>query len=161
MPSDVRLRAVIDADLPIFFIQEQDPDANYMAAFTAPDPTDRAAFDAHWRKIRGDATILLRTILADGQVAGNIASFERWGAREVSYWLGREFWGRGIATAALTLFLAELTIRPLTARAAHDNLASIRVLEKCGFTVTGRDKGFADARGAEIEEVILTLADTV
>jgi RimJ/RimL family protein N-acetyltransferase len=158
MATHVTLRAVIDADLPIFFVQQLDLDANYIAAFTADNPADRAAFDAHWQRIRGDASILVRTVVADGQVAGYIASFERWGSREVSYWLGREFWGRGIATTALRLFLGELTARPLAARAAADNHASIRVLQKCGFTVTGHDRGFAHARGAEIDELILTLA---
>ena len=149
---------MIDDDLPIFFVQQLDPDANYMAAFTAPDPTDRAAFAAHWAKIRGDDSIVLRTIVCDGQVAGYVASFVAWGERQVSYWLGKEYWGRGIATTGLRLFLCELKSRPLAARAAKDNLASIRVLEKCGFTITGHDRGVAEARGMEIDEVLLTLA---
>ncbi len=152
---NVALRPVTDDDLPIFFDHQLDPAANRMAAFTRGDPADRAAFTAHWAKIRGDDTVTLRTILLDGRVAGHIASFERFGEPEVTYWIGREYWGRGVATAALRAFLAEIPARPLYARAAADNSASIRVLEKCGFTVSGRDRGFANARGEEVEELIL------
>jgi RimJ/RimL family protein N-acetyltransferase len=97
------LRPVIDADLPVFFAQEQDPEASWMAAFTAKDPSDRAAFDAHWARIRGNPDILHRTILVGEEVAGYVASFEAWGARQLSYWLGREDWGQGIATAARSI----------------------------------------------------------
>jgi RimJ/RimL family protein N-acetyltransferase len=158
MTSTLLLREVRDEDLPIFFVQELDPEAVYMAAFTADDPTDRAAFDAHWQRIRSDSTILNRTIVVDGQVAGHVASFTYGDEREVTYWLGKEFWGQGIATRALAAFLQEETTRPLHARAAQDNIGSIRVLQKCGFTIIGEDKGFANARGAEIEEYVLVLA---
>ena len=158
MANDIVLRDVIDDDLPIFFEQQLDPDANYMAAFTTKDPTDRDAFTAHWARIRADETIINRTILCDGQVAGSVASFEDFGQLEVTYWLGREFWGKGIATRALAALLAYQTTRPIYARAAKDNLASLRVLQKCGFVITGEDKGFANARGQEIEEYMLTLA---
>jgi RimJ/RimL family protein N-acetyltransferase len=156
--GDVVLRDVIDDDLAIFFDQRLDPDANYMAAFTAEDPADRAAFMAHWKKILGDDTIIKNTILFDGQVAGDIASFEMFGERVVGYWIGRQYWGKGIATRALAAFLGLVKGRPLFARVAKDNVASLRVLQKCGFTITGEDKGFANARGNEIEEYLLTLA---
>ena len=155
MTSDVRLRDVTDADLPIFFEQQLDPDANRMAAFPA---RDRQAFTAHWTKILGDPTIIIKTILFDGQVAGNIVSFEQSGKPLVGYWLGKEYWGRGIATKALSQFLGHVTARPLYAHVAKHNIASIRVLEKCGFTISGYDKGFANARGEEVEEVILKLS---
>ncbi len=158
MTGMLRLRAIQDDDLPIFFAHQLDPEANYMAAFTADDPTDRAAFDAHWRRIRADRTNLTRTILVDEQVAGHIASFEYAGVREITYWIGKEFWGRGIATRALAAFLQEERTRPLHARAAQDNIASVRVLQKCGFTIVGEDQGFANARGAEIKEYLLILA---
>lgn len=158
MANDIVLRDVTDDDLPIFFEQQRDPDANYMAAFTSRDPTDRDAFMAHWARIRADQTIINRTVVCDGQVAGSVASFGDFGQLEVTYWLGREFWGRGIATQALTAFLAYQTTRPIYARAAKDNAASLRVLQKCGFVITGEDKGFANARGQEIEEYLLTLA---
>ena len=157
MPADVRLRAIADADLPTLFEQQLDPAANHMAAFTHPDPADRAAFDAHWAKIRADPTVTQLTILVDGAVAGWVGSYGPPDEPEVTYWLGREFWGRGLATQALRQFLAIQTQRPIYARAAQDNLGSVRVLEKCGFQHLGVERGFANARGAEIEEVRLVL----
>ena len=159
MTSDVLLRDVTEADLPIFFEQQRDPAANQMAAFTAKDPADREAFTAKWAKILGDDTVTKKAILVNGQVAGSVSSFVApWsGQLEVTYWVGREYWGRGIATKALTAFLGHLKARPVYARAAKDNIASIRVLAKCGFTISGHDKGFANARGEEVEEVVLRL----
>lgn len=156
MKSDILLREVIDGDLPIFFEQQRDADANYMAAFTAKNPADRDAFMGHWTRILGDETTTIRTILFDGQVAGSILIYEEQvGQPEVSYWIGKEYWGKGIATAALSAFLLQIKAHPLYARAAKDNLASLRVLEKCGFRIVGQDKGFANARGQEIEEFLL------
>jgi RimJ/RimL family protein N-acetyltransferase len=131
--------------------------ANHMAAFTAKDPTDREAFTAHWTRVLGDDTITKKTVLVRGQVAGHVVSFERFGKPEVSYWIGRDHWGKGIATAALSALLDLVTERPLYARVAKDNVASLRVLEKCGFAICGDDKGFANARGVEVEEFILRL----
>ncbi len=155
--GNVLLREVKEGDLPIFFEHQKDPDANYIAAFTAKDPTDESAFAKHWNRILTDEGIVTRTILFDGQVAGHVVSFEQFGEREVSYWIGKRHWGKGIATHALAMFLKEMKIRPLYARAAKDNLASIRVLKKCGFAVIGEDKCFANARGEEVEEFILRL----
>jgi RimJ/RimL family protein N-acetyltransferase len=157
MTGTVLLREVADDDLPIFFEQQRDPDANRMVAFTVRDPEDRGAFAAHWARIRGDDTTTIRTILFDGRVAGYVASFVRLGKPEVCYWVGKEYWGRGVATAALAQFLGGLETRPLFAGVARDNIASIRVLEKCGFTICGSDKGYSKARGEEVEEVLLEL----
>jgi RimJ/RimL family protein N-acetyltransferase len=151
------LRPVNDADLPFFFEFNRDPVACQMAAFTAEDPNDRAGFDAHWAKIQAHEGVTIRTILWDGLVAGSILIHNWFGDWEVSYWVGREFWGQGIATQALTAFLEEIKTRPLNGRAAADNIGSIRVLEKCGFEDRGTDRGFANARGEEIDEVILVL----
>ena len=157
MPKDIHLRDVIEADLPIFFQQQLDPQANYMAAFTAKDPTDQEAFDVKWAKILADETIVIKTILYAGQVTGHIVSHAWFGDPEISLWIGTAYWGRGIASAALAQFVDEVTARPLYARAVQDNAASIRVLQKCGFTICGEDKGFANARGAEVQELILRL----
>src|SRR5262245_38554754 len=159
MTSDVLLRDVTEGDLPIFFEQQRDPAANRMAAFAAKDPTDRAAFMAKWAKILGDDSSTNRTILFGGQVVGSIGAFVApWsGELEVTYWIGREFWGKGIATKALTVLLSSVRSRPLDARASKDNIAALRVLEKCGFTITGYERGFANARGEEVEEVVLEL----
>jgi RimJ/RimL family protein N-acetyltransferase len=156
-PDDFALRDVVDADLPVFFEHQREPEGVRMAAFTAKDPSDRTAFEAHWAKIRADRSIVNKTIVAQGRVAGHIAVFGPPDEREVTYWLGREFWGQGLASKALAAFLIVVAERPLYARAAKDNLASLRVLEKCGFEVTGYDSGFANARGATIEEALLRL----
>lgn len=156
--EQVLLRDVTEDDLPTFFEHQLDPDASYMVAFTARDPSDRDAFMAHWTRLLADDTITKRTILVvDGRVAGNVVSFEWNGKREVGYWIGKEYWGKGLATRALSEFLSIVKTRPLYASAAKDNIASIRVLEKCGFTITGHVRSFANARGKEIEEVILEL----
>lgn len=158
--DELLLRPVVADDLPIFFEQQADPDANYMAAFTVKDPGDRAAFMARWQRILADPTVIIRTVVTDGAVAGSVLSYEEESRPEVSYWLGRAFWGRGIATRALTAFLADANrTRPIYARAAKDNIGSLRVLAKCGFTIVGEDNGYANARGAEVEEYVLALQE--
>ena len=136
MTNNIQLRDVIDSDLPIFFEQQNDPEANKMAAFPA---RDRDSFMAHWAKIRVNENVLLKTILYDGEVAGNVVSFEMEGKREVGYWIGREFWGKGIATKALAEFLGYVKIRPLYGVVAKHNIGSRRVLEKCGFEFFGEE----------------------
>jgi RimJ/RimL family protein N-acetyltransferase len=155
----VVLRDVADDDLPIFFEQQLDPQANFMAAFTGRNPADRDAFMDHWVRIRADNTNVIRTILFGGQVAGHVASYvdKEFGKREVTYWIGKEYWGRGIASDALSQYLVLVRERPIYGRAARDNVGSIRVMEKCGFVLKGYDRGFANARGEEIDEVILEL----
>jgi len=157
MTSGVVLREVTEGDLPTFFEQQLDPVANRMAAFTTKNPADRDAFTAHWAKIRCDDTVTIRTILLEGRVAGHIAKFERFGKPEVTYWIGREYWGKGVATKALSEFLNEVKARPLYARVAEDNPASLRVLEKCGFAICGHERSFANARGEEIKEAVFKL----
>ncbi|MEK5643306.1 GNAT family N-acetyltransferase [Paenibacillus rhizosphaerae] len=157
MNNEVILRDVNKEDLPIFFEQQLDKTANHMAAFTAKDPTDKIAFMSHWHKILDDDRIIKKTVLFNDQVAGHVSSFEQFGEPEVSYWIGREYWGRGIATRSLSQLLEYVSIRPLFARAAKDNTASIRVLEKCGFKICGEDKGFSNARAEEVEEYVLKL----
>ena len=130
----VSLRPVIADDLPAFFEHQRDPIAVAMAAFPA---REREAHMAHWAKIMADPANLLRTIDLDGEVAGNMVSWRATNHREVGYWLGREYWGRGIATRALQLFLVEEKTRPLFAHVARHNVGSRRVLEKCNFVVTG------------------------
>jgi RimJ/RimL family protein N-acetyltransferase len=140
------LRAVIEADLSIFFAHHQDPARCTWPPSPPRDPADWHAFLAHWRRNLAAPTVIIRTILVDGAVAGSVLSYETDGEPEVSYWLGRAFWGRGIATTALARFLAAINPqRPIFARVAKDNFGSRRVLEKCGFTVIGEDKGFANA----------------
>lgn len=149
------LREVTEADLPIFFNQQLDKSAHKMAAFTVKDPEDRDGFNAHWTRILNNESIVKRAIVMNGQVVGNISCFELLGLPTIGYWIDKSFWGKGIATNALTLFLEELRTRPVYARVAHDNLGSIRVLEKNGFQPFGVDRAFSEARGEEVEELIL------
>jgi RimJ/RimL family protein N-acetyltransferase len=131
---EVLLRDVRDDDLPILFEHQLDPAAAATAAFPS---RDREAFMAHWERIRGDGSVVLRTILFGEQVAGSVVSWQHEGDRLVGYWIGRDHWGKGIATAALAAFVQVVDARPLHARVAKENVASIRVLEKCGFTRSG------------------------
>jgi RimJ/RimL family protein N-acetyltransferase len=160
MAGDVLLREVLSDDLPILFEFERDPEACWMAAFTVDDPDDHAAFLAHWDRVLADDTITKRTIVCDGQVAGHIFCYLRSGTPEVGYWLGKLFWGQGVATRALALLLRQVTRRPVYARVVKDNVRSLGVLRTCGFEVYGEDRGYANARRAEVEEYILRLSAT-
>jgi RimJ/RimL family protein N-acetyltransferase len=154
MPAEIALREVVAGDLPTFFEQQRDPDANRMAAFPA---RDRDTFMAHWEKILRDPAIRYRTILWRGQVAGNVVCFEQAGRRLVGYWLGKEYWGRGIATRALSLYLRLETERPLYAYVARHNVASRRVLEKCGFEPWPDDAAAAPTAGGTVDEILMRL----
>ena len=151
---EVRLRGVEDQDLDVFFDHQVDPKATEMAAFPA---RDKDQFAAHWAKIRADDTTVVRTIVADGRVAGNIGSWQQNGQRLLGYWVGREHWGRGVATAALTRFVDEVSTRPLHAHVAVHNIGSIRVLEKCGFRRDRALEAQAPAPDDGFEELIYVL----
>jgi RimJ/RimL family protein N-acetyltransferase len=147
----VRLRNIEPNDLPIFFEQQLDPDATRMAAFPS---RDRASFDAHWEKnILGNPDAIAQTILFDGKVAGNIGSWTQDGMRLVGYWIGKEYRGKGVATRALLAFLHLVTSRPLHAHVVKHNVGSIRVLEKCGFSLEQR----VEVAGDGIVELVLVL----
>lgn len=159
MPEPIRLRPVGLPDLQTLFEQQRDPAARHMAAFTLPDPDDRAKFFDHWTKILHDPQVLNRAVLVGDQLVGYVAFFEMEGLASIAYWISRPFWGQGIATQALALFLQEARERPVYARVVEDNIASRRVLEKCGFHLRGTARGFANARGAEVTELILRRDD--
>jgi RimJ/RimL family protein N-acetyltransferase len=151
---EVRLRSVEDGDLDVFFDHQVDPKAIEMAAFPA---RDKDQFAAHWAKIRADDTVVVRTIVADGMVAGNIGSWQQNGQRLLGYWVGRAHWGRGVATEALARFVEELSTRPLYAHVAVHNVGSIRVLEKCGFRRDRVQEAKAPAPDDGVEEFIFVL----
>ena len=155
--SVVALRPIVDADLDVLFELMRDPVSVRMAAFTAADPDDRAAFDAHMAKIRALPDVTNRAVTVDGRLAGSIAAFVIEGDTEVTYWIDRAYWGQGVAGRALAQLLELVPVRPVFARAASDNAGSLRVLQRAGFVVTGTDTGFANARGTEIEETLLRL----
>ena len=154
MPPHLLLRDVVEADLPILFKHQTDPEANRMAAFP---PRQWPAFLDHWGRILQDRGIAKQTIVADGDVAGYVVVFEEAERRQIGYWIGRAFWGRGIATLALSRFLRALTERPLFAVVAAHNLASRRVLEKCGFALSVAHAAAPGPPAEEGEEILFEL----
>ena len=144
---NVSLRPLEDGDLDAIYQQVTDPEAIRMAAFTAEDQTDRSTFLARTARLRSDASVSHRVIDVDGAVAGTIGSFRIDDQLEVTYWVDRAHWGKGIASTALQILLAETAERPVYARAASDNVGSLRVLEKVGFRRIGVNRGFAAGRG--------------
>jgi len=156
--SQVALRPVEAQDLDAIFEMMRDPEAVRMAAFTADDPNDRIAFEAHMANIMSSSEVRFRAILRNTRFVGTIGSYPSEGVNEVTYWLDRACWGQGVATSALRLHLAEIPVRPIRARVATDNTGSFRVLQKAGFHSIGVEVSFAAGRAAEIEETILELA---
>jgi RimJ/RimL family protein N-acetyltransferase len=155
--ADVALRPIDDSDLDALFDQMRDPESVWMAAFTPKDPDDRDAFDAHMSRVRTSPEVTMRAVTCDGRIVGSIASFVLEGQTEVTYWIDRSVWGMGVASRALALFLKMIPIRPLHARAASDNVGSLKVLGKAGFRIVGTEISHACGRNAEIEETILCL----
>lgn len=148
------LRDVTKSDLPIFFKNQRDELSIQMTCFP---PRNKQAFDAHWEKILANKNIVIKTIVFKERVAGQIVCFEIQGNKEVGYWLGRDFWGKGIATEALKQFLWVVNERPLYAHIAKQNIASRRVLEKCGFLVIGEEKWTPPTGDDEVDEFTLRL----
>ncbi|SES33625.1 Protein N-acetyltransferase, RimJ/RimL family [Lentzea xinjiangensis] len=158
MIREVALRGVEDADLDTVFEFMRDPESVWMAAFTAEDPGDREAFDAHMRRVRSNPEVINLVILGDGRVVGSIARFVVDGDTEITYWVDRAVWGQGVAGRAVALLLELVPERPVHARVAADNAASARVLTRAGFQVVGTEVSYAAARGTEIEETVLLLS---
>ena len=146
------LRDVLEGDLPIFFEHQQDADARRMAAFPG---REWDAFVAHWRtKVFAVPSARVKTVVSNGRVAGYVASWEHDGERLIAYWLGKEYWGRGIATAAVAEFLMFHEMkRPLHAYVARENVGSIRVLQKSGFQALGPPTTGANG----VEEILFRL----
>ncbi len=128
-----------------------------MVAFAAAEPATPEEFEKKWNFIRANEDSVVRTIVMEDVVVGNILSYLEDDIPQIGYWIDKVYWGRGIASAALQQFLAIQTLRPLGARAASDNIGSIRVLERCGFRKVGEASGFANARGCETEEFLFEL----
>jgi len=154
---EIELKHTNQNDLETLFLFQLDKDANYLAAFTSKNPSDKDAYIEKWTRLLSDEKINARTILLENKIVGSIAKFEMEGNAEITYWIGKEFWGKGIASTALNKFLEVEKTRPLFGRIAFDNLGSKKVLENCGFSKIGIEKGFANARKKEIEEIIFEL----
>lgn len=153
----IKLRPTEIADLDKLFQFQLDEEANFLAAFTLKDPTDKSAYFAKYTKLLSDPTINHQTIIAGDVIVGSIAKFMMEGDAEITYWIDKNFWGQGIATTAFKDFLTIEATRPIFGRVAFDNFGSQKVLEKCGFVQIGSDIGFANARQTEIEEFIYRL----
>ena len=151
------LRPVQTTDVTVFCEQHSDPDAAYMAAFTAIDSGDPDACEQRWRQILENVAITAYTVQHHGAVAGYVLAYPWAETLEVSYWLGRRFWGQGIATEAVRQLVTLVAVRPLSAHVAHDNVGSLRVLEKCGFAVTASGSAYSPVRRREVDEFVLGL----
>lgn len=156
-PTEIILRPTVIADLEFFFKFQLDKDASHLAAFTPKDPTDKVAYIEKYTKHLNDPTINNRTILMGNDIIGSIAKFVIEGDAEITYWIDKSYWNRGVASTALKKFLIIEPVRPIFGRVAFDNFGSQRVLERCGFVKIGQDKGFANARQIEIVEFIYKL----
>jgi RimJ/RimL family protein N-acetyltransferase len=153
----IKLRKTEVDDLEFLFKFQIDKEAINLAAFTPKDPTDKSAYLSKYTKLLSEPTVNNQTIIIDNIIVGSIAKFEIDGKAEVTYWIDKNYWGKGIATKALENFLTIENTRPIFGRVSFDNYGSQKVLEKCGFIKIGKDKGFANARQTEIEEFIYKL----
>ncbi len=150
----IRLRLVAEGDREALYRIAQDPESNEMAKVF---PRSRASFDAHWDRVRVDPDVIARVIECDGELVGSISSFVVEGEHNIGYWVDRGHWGKGIMSAALGLFLREVTIRPMTAIVAQSNVGSRRVLEKCGFVKVGERESAETERFMACVEVVYRL----
>ncbi len=150
----VRLRPVQAGDLPRMFELQLDPEANRLAVVNS---RAREAFDELWAKLLADPQIAARAILVGDEFVGHISCFTLDNQDHVGYWIDRAFWGRGIASRALQLYLLDYTQRPIVATVATSNGPSLRVLQKCGFVVVRVYHAPASERYPESEVAELAL----
>lgn len=80
---------------------------------------------------------------------------------EIGYWLGEEFWGRGIATEALIAVtdhaFSNYDVCRLYAHVFDWNGASVRVLEKAGYEFEGRLKKSVTKDGRTIDQLMYAM----
>jgi RimJ/RimL family protein N-acetyltransferase len=150
----IELTKTTQQDLSELFIFQTNTDGIWMAAFTPDDPNNRAAYMEKWIKIVENPDIRMQTIRLENKIIGSVAHFEMMEATHISYWIDQKYWGQGIATEAVKMFIKDSVTRPLFARVAFDNYRSQKVLEKSGFLLVDKDQGFANARKKEIEEFV-------
>ncbi|MDI9830636.1 GNAT family N-acetyltransferase [Streptomyces sp. KAU_LT] len=156
---DISLRPLTEDDIPVLFEIQLDEDAQWLAAFTdAAAARDAAAFERKYRKILADEAIVNRVVEVDGEIVGSVATFPMEGDTELTYWIRKDWWGRGVASAAVAGLLAEVKHRPIHARVVEDNTGSVRVLERNGFVRVGSEDSFAPGRQATVTELIFMLA---
>ena len=154
---NIRIRKSVEADLAIFFKNQTDEEANFMAAFTPDNPHDEQAYLTKWKRLINDETVNIFSIIVDSTLIGCVVKFVMEGDAEITYAIDKNYWGKGITTQALKEFMDIEKIRPIYGRTAFDNLGSQKILEKNGFQKIGNNHDFANARGKEIEEFIYRL----
>jgi RimJ/RimL family protein N-acetyltransferase len=157
MTETIQLLQTKKAHLEQLFLFQLDPEAIYQAAFTPTYATDKIAYLEKYNNHLKDPQINMKTIFIDNSIVGSVAKYVMHDNAEITYWIDKKFWGRGVASVALKKFLQSETTRPIFGCVAFDNIASQKVLEKCGFIKIGSDKGYANGRQAEIEEYIYKL----
>ena len=155
--SDVTLRPTDHADLDFLFQFQLNKEARYLAAFIGEDSMDKAAYLKKYTRLLSDPTVNNQTIMLANTIIGSVASFVQDGNRELTYWIDRNHWGKGVATAALQQFLRTELFRPIYGRVACDNIGSQKVLKRCGFLKIGTANDYAQARNSVIEEYIYAL----
>lgn len=154
---NITLKKTTAKDLETLFVFQADEESNRVAAFNSEDPKDKEAYMAKWTKIVANPAINMQTIYDDDKILGSVIHFDLGDETNVSYWIDRQHWSKGIASNALNMFLKTTDKKLLHARVAFDNIGSQKVLEKNGFKRTGSEQGFAHGRGKEIEEYIYLL----
>jgi RimJ/RimL family protein N-acetyltransferase len=153
-PDAISLRPVVESDLPALYQIQLDPDANRMAAVI---PRSEEAFFAKWKEILQDPNLVSKAIILDDQLVGSISIFQIEGSNHIGYWIATEWWGKGIASRAVAMILDQVSLRPIHARVAKHNVASLRILEKHGFRITGWEHSPGNERFLACEEGILIL----
>ena len=149
------LRDVVESDLDVLYEQQREPEATRMALVPA---RERPAFDEHWKKVLARQDAISKAIVYEGKVAGDALSWEQDGRRLIGYWLGREYWGKGLATRALAELVSVIADRPLHAWVATSNVGSVRVLEKNGFVLVETLVEHDERLGREVEIHLYELA---
>ena len=154
---NINLRKTNSDHLYTLFEFQTDQEANYLAAFTSENPSDKKAYIEKWTKLLSNEKVNANTILLNDEIVGSITKYEMNENAEITYWIEKKFWGKGIASNALEKFLKIEKKRPIYGRVAFDNIGSVKVLEKNGFSKIGTDNGFANARAKNIEEFVFQL----
>lgn len=150
----ILIRPTMPGDLAALFAIQSEPEGNAMAGTKA---RTREVFFGTWDRIFADPAVNGQVIELGGAIVGSVACFQAEGRDCVGYWIAHAHWGKGIASRALVMFLAEERRRPLHATAARTNTVSHRILEKCGFRCVGFRMGEETERfiAREIADFVL------
>ncbi|GGB53870.1 GNAT family N-acetyltransferase [Shewanella inventionis] len=136
---DIYLKDVCEHDLERLFAFQYDPIANKMADVPS---REREAFYQHWQQnIFANKHSLAKGIWQNNLLVGHLVSWVNADLttpnepeiRLIGYWIGREYWGKGIATQALALFLKQSITGPVFAYIDGQNQGSLRVAQANGF----------------------------